>query len=187
MVAGPGEPLDHGGDVGQGPVVGVEAVGAGALAQRLVGAAMAAGYRLLAIYSRQAVAAVSNCSGPVAPAAMSGVAAARTTRVYALMAGVRSAAGYRLGPQLTADTRMAIDASLATCARHWPSGGGGAADGIVAGRGCDGGHVEKIPDLTARESGQELYPLASTGSEFRSPRLNTRASRPRDSHRRGPA
>src|SRR5829696_10020821 len=34
MVAGPGEPLDHGGDAGQGPVVGVEAVRAGALAQR---------------------------------------------------------------------------------------------------------------------------------------------------------
>src|SRR5215218_1306413 len=34
MVTGPGEPLDHGGDAGQGPVVGVEAVGAGALAQR---------------------------------------------------------------------------------------------------------------------------------------------------------
>jgi hypothetical protein len=29
MVAGPGESLDHGGDAGQGPVVGVEAAGAG--------------------------------------------------------------------------------------------------------------------------------------------------------------
>src|SRR5512132_3747684 len=29
MVAGPGEPLDHGGDAREGPVVGVEAVGAG--------------------------------------------------------------------------------------------------------------------------------------------------------------
>src|SRR4030095_10600115 len=35
MVAGPGEPLDHGSDALKGPVVGVEAVGAGALAQRL--------------------------------------------------------------------------------------------------------------------------------------------------------
>src|SRR5215207_6543144 len=34
MVAGPGEPLDHGGDALKGPVVGVEAAGAGALAQR---------------------------------------------------------------------------------------------------------------------------------------------------------
>jgi hypothetical protein len=48
-------------------------------------------------------------------------------------------------------------------------------------------HVEKFPDLTPEESGQELHPLTSTGSEVRSPRLNTRASRPRDSHRRGPA
>jgi len=36
MVAGPGQPLDHGGDALKGPVVGVEAVGAGALAQHLV-------------------------------------------------------------------------------------------------------------------------------------------------------
>src|SRR5512133_3749524 len=36
MVGDAGQPLDHGGDAGQGPVVGVEAVGAGALAQRLV-------------------------------------------------------------------------------------------------------------------------------------------------------
>src|SRR5215213_5473547 len=31
VVARPGEPLDHRGDAGKGPVVGVEAVGAGAL------------------------------------------------------------------------------------------------------------------------------------------------------------
>src|SRR6266498_3643573 len=36
MVGDPGEPLDHGGDARQRSVVGVEAVGAGALAQRLV-------------------------------------------------------------------------------------------------------------------------------------------------------
>src|SRR6266536_6057247 len=36
MVGDPGEPLDHGPDAGQGPVVGVEAVRAGTLAQRLV-------------------------------------------------------------------------------------------------------------------------------------------------------
>ena len=36
MVADPGQLLDHGGDAGQGPVVGVEAVRAGTLAQRLV-------------------------------------------------------------------------------------------------------------------------------------------------------
>jgi hypothetical protein len=36
MVGHPGQPLDHGPDAGQGPVVAVEAVGAGALAQRLV-------------------------------------------------------------------------------------------------------------------------------------------------------
>src|SRR5215216_4734140 len=36
MVAVTGPLLDHGGDAGQGPVVGVEAVGAGALAERLV-------------------------------------------------------------------------------------------------------------------------------------------------------
>jgi hypothetical protein len=36
MVADPGQPLDHGGDAGQGPVVGVEAVRAGTLAQDLV-------------------------------------------------------------------------------------------------------------------------------------------------------
>src|SRR6266511_839228 len=36
MVGDPGQPFDHGGDAGQGPVVGVEAVRAGALAQRLV-------------------------------------------------------------------------------------------------------------------------------------------------------
>src|SRR5215212_4740162 len=35
MVAGPGEPLDHGGNALKGPVVAVEAVGAGTLAQRL--------------------------------------------------------------------------------------------------------------------------------------------------------
>jgi hypothetical protein len=35
MVGDPGEPLDHGGDALKGPVVGVEAMGAGALAQRL--------------------------------------------------------------------------------------------------------------------------------------------------------
>src|SRR5215207_582591 len=36
MVGDPGQPFDHGGDAGKGPVVGVEAVRAGALAQRLV-------------------------------------------------------------------------------------------------------------------------------------------------------
>src|SRR5215217_9259721 len=36
MVTDAGQPLDHGGDPGQGPVVGVEAVGAGTLAQRPV-------------------------------------------------------------------------------------------------------------------------------------------------------
>jgi hypothetical protein len=36
MVGDPGHLLDHGGDARQGPVVGVEAVGAGTLAQRLV-------------------------------------------------------------------------------------------------------------------------------------------------------
>src|SRR5215218_11307403 len=36
MVTGPGEPLDHGGDALKGPVVGVEAAGAGALTERLV-------------------------------------------------------------------------------------------------------------------------------------------------------
>jgi hypothetical protein len=36
MVGDPGQPLDHRGDALKGPVVGVEAVGAGALPQRLV-------------------------------------------------------------------------------------------------------------------------------------------------------
>src|SRR5215207_2958736 len=36
MVAGPGQPLDHGGDARKGPVVSVEPMGPGALAQRLV-------------------------------------------------------------------------------------------------------------------------------------------------------
>src|ERR671930_1184011 len=36
MVTVPGGLPDHGGDAGKGPVVGVEAIGAGALAQRLV-------------------------------------------------------------------------------------------------------------------------------------------------------
>src|SRR5262245_6975537 len=36
MVGDPGQPLDHRGDAGKGPVVGVEAVRAGALAKRLV-------------------------------------------------------------------------------------------------------------------------------------------------------
>lgn len=36
MVAGPGGLLDHGGDAGKGPVVGVEAVRLGTLAQRLL-------------------------------------------------------------------------------------------------------------------------------------------------------
>jgi hypothetical protein len=36
MVPDPGQALDHGGDAGQGPVVGGEAVRAGTLAQRLI-------------------------------------------------------------------------------------------------------------------------------------------------------
>jgi hypothetical protein len=36
MVGNPRELLDHGGDAVKGPVVGVEAVGAGTLAQRLI-------------------------------------------------------------------------------------------------------------------------------------------------------
>jgi hypothetical protein len=36
MVADPGQPLDHGGDAAKRPVVGVEAVRAGTLPQRLV-------------------------------------------------------------------------------------------------------------------------------------------------------
>jgi hypothetical protein len=36
MVGDPGQPLDHDGDAGQGPVVGVEAVRAGTLAEGLV-------------------------------------------------------------------------------------------------------------------------------------------------------
>jgi hypothetical protein len=36
MVGDAGQPLDHGGDAGQGPVVGVKAMRPGALAQRLV-------------------------------------------------------------------------------------------------------------------------------------------------------
>ena len=36
VVADPGQPLDHGGHAVEGPVVGVEAVGAGTLPQRLV-------------------------------------------------------------------------------------------------------------------------------------------------------
>src|SRR5215217_9371227 len=36
MVADPGQPFDHGGDAGKGPVVGVEAVRAGTRAERLV-------------------------------------------------------------------------------------------------------------------------------------------------------
>src|SRR4030095_4702431 len=36
MVADPGQLFDHAGDAGQGPVVGVEAMRAGTLAQRLV-------------------------------------------------------------------------------------------------------------------------------------------------------
>src|SRR5512132_1329311 len=36
MVGDPGHPLDHGGDALKGPVVGVEAVGAGTLPERLV-------------------------------------------------------------------------------------------------------------------------------------------------------
>jgi hypothetical protein len=36
VVADPGQPLDHGGHAGEGPVVGVEAVRASTLPQRLV-------------------------------------------------------------------------------------------------------------------------------------------------------
>ncbi len=36
MVADPGQPFDHGGDAGKGPVVAVEAVRAGTLPERLV-------------------------------------------------------------------------------------------------------------------------------------------------------
>jgi hypothetical protein len=43
--------------------------------------------------------------------------------VSTLVAGVRSAAGYPSGPQIVADTGIAIDTSLATCAGHQPSGG----------------------------------------------------------------
>ena len=40
-----------------------------------------------------------------------------------LVAGVRSAAGQPSGPQIAADTGIAIDTSLATSAGHQPSGG----------------------------------------------------------------
>jgi hypothetical protein len=43
--------------------------------------------------------------------------------VSTLVAGVRSAAGYPSGPQIAADTGIAIDTSLATSAGHQPSGG----------------------------------------------------------------
>jgi hypothetical protein len=42
--------------------------------------------------------------------------------VSALVAGVREAAGHPSGPQIAADTGLAIDTSLATCAGHQPSG-----------------------------------------------------------------
>jgi hypothetical protein len=43
--------------------------------------------------------------------------------VSTLVAGVRSAAGHPSGPQIAADTGIAIDTSLATSAGHQPSGG----------------------------------------------------------------
>jgi hypothetical protein len=38
------------------------------------------------------------------------------------MAGARDAAGHPSGPEIAADTGLAIDTSLATCAGHQPSG-----------------------------------------------------------------
>jgi len=43
--------------------------------------------------------------------------------VSTLMAGMPSAAGHPSGRQTAADTRMAADTSLVTCAGHQPSGG----------------------------------------------------------------
>jgi hypothetical protein len=43
--------------------------------------------------------------------------------LFTLVAGAREAAGHPSGLQIAANTGMAIDTSLATCAGHQPSGG----------------------------------------------------------------
>jgi hypothetical protein len=54
---------------------------------------------------------------------MSAVAAVRTP-VSTLVAGVREVVGHPSRPRIAADTGMAIDTSLATCAGQQLSGGG---------------------------------------------------------------
>jgi hypothetical protein len=42
--------------------------------------------------------------------------------VSTLVAGVREASGHLFGPQIAADTSLATDTCVATCAGHQPSG-----------------------------------------------------------------
>jgi hypothetical protein len=96
------------------------------VAHRLSGVAVPAGHRSCWPYLRGPWPAVAAVPGPVrlraAPVAMSAAAAAGTTGLHA-GGCIRSAAGHPSGRQTAADSRMAIDTSLATCAEHRPSGG----------------------------------------------------------------
>src|SRR6266508_587462 len=107
MVADPGEPLDHGGDALKGPVVGVEAVGAGALAQRLVDGG-ALGVRQARVRPGRAGAAQRLLS-TLAPA---GVPAADVLSGYPQLAGDLGlgVAGGKQGAGLHADAfeRLAV-------------------------------------------------------------------------------
>src|SRR5215216_1552174 len=107
MVAGPGESLDHGGDAGQGPVVGVEAAGAGALGQRGIQVV-----ELLVVKARVGPGRAAACQRFQPARLPAGVPAADVLAGHAELAGDLSlgAAGGKQRPGLHADSfeRLAV-------------------------------------------------------------------------------